>query len=115
MPRVAVNAASAAVVFIKAASIIDNKIVSGDYIKALVKDAENISQSKDINKQRGYFANFSTNMAVVAKTVKLSDQAIYKAYCPMKKASWLSSEMEIRNPCYGNLMLTCGELTDTVQ
>ncbi|RYF87461.1 MAG: DUF3347 domain-containing protein, partial [Chitinophagaceae bacterium] len=46
-------------------------------------------------------------------SLKLSSQPIYLQYCPMKKASWLSSEKQIRNPYYGSSMLTCGEVTET--
>ena len=30
----------------------------------------------------------------------------------MKKAAWLSSEKQIKNPYYGSSMLTCGEVTE---
>jgi DNA-binding transcriptional regulator WhiA len=74
-----------------------------------------MSETKDLKKQREYFASFSTNMIAVAKAVKLSDKPVYHAYCPMKKASWLSSEKAIKNPYYGSSMLTCGEVTGTIQ
>ncbi|RYF85874.1 MAG: DUF3347 domain-containing protein, partial [Chitinophagaceae bacterium] len=45
---------------------------------------------------------------------KLSDKPVYVQYCPMKKATWLSSEKQIRNPYYGSSMLTCGEVTETL-
>lgn len=109
------DAGSAAVLFTKAANTIDYKIISESKVKALVKDAEKISATGDINKQRSLFANFSTNMAAVAKAVKLTGQPIYQAYCPMKKAYWLSSEKEIKNPYFGKAMLTCGEITETIQ
>lgn len=109
------NASLAATQFLKAANSIDYKVISEGNINTLVKDAGNISATKDINKQRSYFANFSTNMAAVAKAVKLTDKPVYYAFCPMKKAYWLSSEKAIKNPYYGSAMLTCGEVTDTIQ
>jgi hypothetical protein len=54
-------------------------------------------------------------MIVLAKAVKLSSDPIYEAYCPMKKASWLSSEKVIKNPYYGSAMLTCGSVRDTLK
>jgi len=33
----------------------------------------------------------------------------------MKKATWLSSNKTIKNPYYGNAMLTCGQVTETMQ
>jgi hypothetical protein len=111
----AANVATSAGKFIKTANSIDNKVISEENIITLVKDASKINKSKDIKTQRKYFAGFSTNMAAVAKTVKLSNQAVYLQYCPMKKASWLSAEKQIRNPYYGSSMLTCGQVTETFQ
>ena len=108
------SAASNADAFVKNINTIDYKVISEGNINILAKDAGRISETKDIKKQREYFANFSANMATVAKATKLSDQPIYLQYCPMKKASWLSNEKEIRNPYYGSAMLTCGEITETL-
>ncbi|HJW15956.1 MAG TPA: DUF3347 domain-containing protein [Flavisolibacter sp.] len=101
--------------FLKTANAIDYKIISEGNINALVKDATAISETKDINKQRGYFANLSNNMAALAKVIKFTSQPIYQAYCPMKKANWLSKEKDIKNPYYGNAMLTCGKVVETIQ
>jgi hypothetical protein len=110
------NTSSASVnaeAFTKIANTIDYKIISEGNISSLVQDAEIIAANNDIKKQRAVFANFSKNMATVAKAIKLSDQAVYLQYCPMKKASWLSNEKTIKNPYFGSAMLSCGELTDT--
>ncbi|MEP7107159.1 MAG: DUF3347 domain-containing protein [Ferruginibacter sp.] len=107
--------ASKAEAFVKVANAIDYKIISEGNINILIKDAGKISGTKDIKKQREYFANFSSNLAVVARAVKLTDKPVYYAYCPMKKAYWLSSEKAIKNPYYGSSMLTCGEVTETIQ
>ncbi|MEB0303205.1 DUF3347 domain-containing protein [Mucilaginibacter sp. 5C4] len=80
----------------------------------LAFDARHMSESKDIDHQREHFANFSTNFFKLAKTVKLTDQPIYYAYCPMKKSYWLSAEAGIKNPYYGSQMLTCGKVTETL-
>ncbi len=109
------DAASGATAFIKTANSIDYKIISEDNLTTLVKDAGKISETTDLKKQRAYFANFSINMAAVAKVLKLTDKPVYYAYCPMKKAYWLSSEKAIKNPYYGSSMLTCGEVTETIQ
>ena len=39
---------------------------------------------------------------------------VYLEYCPMAKASWLSSEKEISNPYLGNKMLKCGSVKETI-
>ena len=107
-------ASSQAEEFIKTANSIDYKVISEGNINALLKDATPISETKDINNQREHFANLSNNMATLAKSIRLSTQPIYQAYCPMKKANWLSSEKEIKNPYYGSAMLTCGRVVDTI-
>jgi DNA-binding transcriptional regulator WhiA len=82
--------------------------------KKLIADAEGIKATKDITKQREYFAAFSQDFYSLAKTVKLSGHPVYQQYCPMKKMYWLSSETSIRNPYYGNAMLSCGKVTETI-
>jgi hypothetical protein len=109
------DAVSAATSFVKAANSIDYKVISEGNINTLVKDAGKIADTKDLKQQRAYFANFSLNMAAVAKAVKLTDKPVYYDYCPMRKAYWLSSEKTIINPYYGSSMLTCGEVTETIQ
>lgn len=114
---VAGDAASASVnalTFTKTVNSIDYKVISEGNIHTLANDAGKIAETRDIKKQREYFANFSVNMAAVAKAVKLTDQPIYQAYCPMKKAYWLSNEKAIKNPYYGSSMLTCGEVKETL-
>jgi hypothetical protein len=109
------TAASAeAETFVKTANAVDFKVISEGNITTLVKDANAIAKTKDIKKQRDIFANLSTNMSAVAKSVKLSDKPVYEAYCPMRKASWLSPEKTIKNPYYGTAMLRCGEIKSTL-
>ena len=110
----AASASANALTFTKTVNSIDYKVISEGNIHTLASDAGKIAETKDIKKQREYFANFSVNMATVAKAVKLTDQPIYHAYCPMKKAYWLSNEKAIKNPYYGSSMLTCGEVKETL-
>jgi hypothetical protein len=109
------NASSNAEAFLKTANGISNRTISEGSRNALVKDAGVISESKDLKKQREVFANLSTNMYALAKSLKLTTEPIYYNYCPMKKAYWLSSDKVIKNPYYGNAMLTCGKVTETIQ
>ncbi|HEX3166180.1 MAG TPA: DUF3347 domain-containing protein [Chitinophagaceae bacterium] len=100
--------------FIKTANSIDYKLISEGNINALLKDATPISETKDIKVQREHFSNLSNNMASLAKSVKLTTEPIYQAYCPMKKANWLSNDKAIKNPYYGSAMLTCGKVVETI-
>jgi len=108
------NASTSADQFIKVANSIDYKLISEGNINTLLKDATSISESKDIKKQREVFTNFSNNMIALAKSVKLTAEPVYQAYCPMKKANWLSNEKTIKNPYYGNAMLSCGKVVETI-
>lgn len=108
------SAASNADQFLRTANTIDFKVISEGNVHILSNDAGKISATKDLKKQREIFATLSSNMASVAKAFKLSDKPLYVQYCPMKKASWLSSEKQIRNPYYGSSMLTCGEVAETL-
>jgi hypothetical protein len=53
-------------------------------------------------------------MFEVVKGLKLNTAVVYRQYCPMKKSYWLSESPAIENPYYGNQMLTCGEVKETL-
>lgn len=109
------SAATNAEQFVKTINSISTEIIHESYKEALLKDAGSISATKDLKKQREAFASFSANMFALAKVVKLNAEPVYYQYCSMKKATWLSSNKAIKNPYYGNAMLTCGKTTDTIQ
>jgi hypothetical protein len=102
----AVNNSNASVAEIKAFEPVKQKLQT---------DAAFIAAANDISKQRELFSSLSNNMISVAKAITLSDKEIYIDYCPMKKASWLSADKPIRNPYYGNKMLTCGNVKETIK
>ena len=82
---------------------------------ALIAAAEAISKTTDVGKQREQLNQLSVSLFTVLKTLKANDKTVYYQYCPMKKAYWLSSEKEIKNPYYGNKMLTCGSVKETLK
>jgi len=91
-----------------------NKSVAAALKSKLSDGAKSIADAKDIAKQRSAFAGFSSNMVSLVKSSKPSTP-VYIDYCPMKEASWLSAEKEIKNPYYGDAMLTCGSVKETVK
>jgi hypothetical protein len=101
--------------FVKTLNGIDKNIIIETSRNGLLKEANQISETKDIKQQREYFASLSTNMFALAKVVKLTTEPIYEDYCPMKKAYWLSREKAIKNPYFGNAMLTCGNVAETLK
>ncbi|HEX9511868.1 MAG TPA: DUF3347 domain-containing protein [Puia sp.] len=115
------TAASQAAAFQKTLQAIDMKSLPDTSMTVfmslqgkLTKDAAYIAGNKDISRQREHFTTLSANMFTLVKALKLSSQPVYYDYCPMKKAYWLSSEATIKNPYFGNQMLTCGKTTETL-
>lgn len=78
----------------------------------LLKAAETLRKASGIEKQRAAFNDVSVIMWELVKGSDKISQAVYYQYCPMKKAYWLSREMEIKNPYYGSSMLTCGKVIE---
>lgn len=109
------SASTNAQAFLETANTIDYKIISEGNIHTLSSGAGKIARANNLKEQRENFALLSTNMVAVVKAIKLADRPIYQLFCPMKKAYWLSSEKEIMNPYFGSTMLTCGEVTGTLQ
>jgi len=109
------SAAANAEQFVKTINSISSEVIHESYKEALLKDAGKISDTKDIKDQRQHFSTFSANMFALAKTVKLNSAPVYYQYCPMKKATWLSSNKTIKNPYFGKAMPTCGKTTETIE
>ncbi|TDO23271.1 DUF3347 domain-containing protein [Pedobacter duraquae] len=81
----------------------------------LVKNAGLIAKTKDLKVQRESFAPLSNQVIDLVKKKAIAADVAYVQYCPMKKASWLSTETAIKNPYYGNAMLTCGSVQETLK
>lgn len=118
----AAKAGSGAADYVKTINGIDVKTLSATEQKAiqplkdkLLSDANLIASSKDINKQRDAFVGFSSNMISLAKAAKLSTADVFVEYCPMKNASWLSTEKAIKNPYFGSEMLDCGSVKEMIK
>jgi Cu(I)/Ag(I) efflux system membrane fusion protein len=78
----------------------------------LVKD-------KSCELKRVYFKPLSNLTYRLLKSVDIKNIQTYHQYCPMalneQGADWLSASPKIENPYFGQKMLTCGELTDTIK
>ncbi|UOY06787.1 DUF3347 domain-containing protein [Muricauda sp. SCSIO 64092] len=77
-----------------------------------------ISESDDIEVQRTVFSDVTEKMGKLVKG-SLSSGEVYQQFCPMafnnKGGYWLSTEEEIRNPYFGDRMLKCGKVTETIR
>ena len=83
-------------------------------MKKLTADAKSISATTDLKKQRETFKSLSKNTYELIKVSK-SGEVVYKQYCPMADADWLSKEKAVKNPYYGSSMLTCGNVVETIK
>ena len=105
---------------------VDMKLLSDDKAhnhwmtiqKELQNSATAITNKSDISEQRDHFKHLSAHMISSIQLFGVNQKA-YSQFCPMANdnngAYWLSLEEEIRNPYYGQAMLNCGEIKDTIE
>ena len=74
-----------------------------------------IANTGKLDEQRKAFMQLTTPLSELAK-VAPGAVPVYLAHCPMYQggADWLSLEKDIKNPFYGNRMLTCGSVKETI-
>ena len=88
-------------------------------LKILENSIKAIINFADIEKQRSEFAIFNLAFYESIKTFGLSNVTAYYQFCPMaldnKGAYWFSDSEEIRNPYFGDMMLECGEVVETIK
>mgnify|MGYP001291622701 FL=1 len=82
---------------------------------------EEIIDNKDIKSKRVSFYELSKSLIKELKNKSIETkegQDIYIQFCPMamnnKGAIWLSAEYNVLNPYYGETMLKCGVVRDTI-
>ncbi len=80
--------------------------------------ADKIAESTDLKEQRVSFTTLSNDLIALFKKAELNSGSMFVQYCPMANDGdggyWLASEEEIRNPYYGDEMLNCGEVKETI-
>ncbi|HSP40424.1 MAG TPA: DUF3347 domain-containing protein, partial [Gillisia sp.] len=86
--------------------------------KELSSESGPMAKGENITDIRNSFIELSKTMIGMVKSFELPNETIYVQFCPMansdKGAEWLSRSSEIANPYYGSAMLTCGEVTETL-
>lgn len=87
----------------------------GNTVKATVMA---MAETSGLEDQRALFSALTEKVEPLFKA-SISEGTIYKQFCPMafdgNGGYWLSSSEEIRNPYYGDRMLTCGTVTETIR
>lgn len=75
--------------------------------------------SKDLEAIRKLFKPLSQSMIAMVQQFKPHSDALYVQYCPMfegdKGGSWLSISKDIKNPYFGDMMLSCGEVKKEIK
>ena len=105
---------------------VNMKLLSGaahndwmNYLTPIQNSLEQMQTSEDIETQRKAFSSLSENLYKSVKAFGLGGKEAYYEYCPMafnnQGAYWLSNEQKIRNPYFGEKMLTCGEVKEKLQ
>lgn len=88
------------------------------HISELAEQLSEIASKDILQAQRQDFVTLSQNMIQIGQQMNELDIKLYVQHCPManndKGANWLSLEEEIRNPYYGDAMLTCGSVEGTI-
>ena len=111
---------------LQALSKMDMKLLTGEAMTQwmglsvnLNNQIKQIASSDDLDSQRKAFSIFNDSFYKVVKTFGLMGKTVYYQFCPMfnngKGAYWLSEIEDIRNPYYGESMLTCGETKETLK
>ncbi len=120
------KAETAAKETIKALNAVDMKLLEGDahmawmkQQKAIESNLKGIVQMKGMEMKRSHFSIVSENLTDAVKNFGIeSGKTVYVEYCAMANnkegAYWLSTEKEIRNPYYGDVMMKCGTVKATI-
>lgn len=92
-----------------------------NYIDTIVSESRAMTAMMDegCEKKRVNFERISTAMFDMLKKADLKNAGVYREYCPMafneKGAYWLSNTDVIKNPYFGDKMLECGEVADSLK
>ncbi len=100
------------------AEMLVNQLEGAEANEKVLNAAQQIAEAEDLNVQRTAFSELSAGVEEMISG-SLASGEVYKQYCPMafegEGGYWLSSSEEIRNPYYGDKMLKCGSVRETIQ
>ncbi len=108
---------------VKEARFAGNAIEAGarevDGGERLGVSAAKITATADIEEQRAAFSILSNDLITLVKKSGVHTGQLYVDFCPMamndEGARWLSADKAIQNPYFGEKMMTCGEVKETIQ
>ncbi len=86
-------------------------------LKDINSSLKDIGESSEIGMQRQAFAQFNQALYKSIKAFGIGEQAFYQ-HCPMamnsQGAYWISGNEQIRNPYFGNSMMSCGSTKEVL-
>lgn len=86
--------------------------------KGLTAHLDLLKNAKDVEAQRQQFSPISELLTNAAKAFGITGDELYVQFCPMAFDNtggfWLSQELQIQNPYFGDKMLKCGVVKDTI-
>lgn len=105
---------------------VDMNLLSGaahsywmEQLPALKAHSNKIGKQEDVEAQRVQFDFLSQLIIQVVKAFGIQDETYYVQYCPMAfndtGAAWLSAEDQVLNPYFGDVMLRCGVIQETLE
>lgn len=87
-------------------------------IDEIKSSTTSIAGSQDIKTQRNHFKHLSSHLIKAVQIFGVKEK-VYVEFCPMADnnngAYWLSKEEQILNPYFGDAMLKCGEVKQTIE
>ncbi|MGZ5254714.1 MAG: DUF3347 domain-containing protein [Flavitalea sp.] len=85
---------------------------------SIASSAAKITAQSNIEEQRKIYSTLSNDMIALIKKEGMQSGEIYVDFCPMALndagANWISNKKEISNPYFGDKMLKCGEIKETI-
>ena len=105
---------------------VDMKLLTGvahndwmAYLTPMQSSLDEIQSAQNLDTQRTAFSTLSNNLYKSAKAFGLGGKEAFYEFCPMafknEGAYWLSDDEKIRNPYFGDKMLTCGEVKEKIK
>ncbi len=121
------KAETAAKKTLKALGSVDMSLLKGDahmkwmgQLETINSNLNGIVSMKGIEMKRSHFSVVSDELSSAVKSFGIeNNETVYIDYCPMANnnngAYWLSADKEIRNPYFGDKMLKCGKVKETIE
>lgn len=104
---------------LKAINAKDLGTMEQSHFNQSIKMLDAIAANDNLDNQREHFVILNENIVALAMNMEGLSSTIYVQKCPMannnKGAVWLSMEKDVRNPYYGDSMLTCGSVIEEIK